>query len=86
MATLAQSILATARRSSTQALPQAQAAVPLLARLQDRLTADLQRLSCLHMLGKIQAGAVESGGAFLELIERIALTTERGHPEPARAA
>lgn len=70
MATLAQAIGDSAALL-TQALPQAQAAVPLLARLQDRLTADLQRLSSLHMLGKIQAGAVESGGAFLELLERI---------------
>jgi aerotaxis receptor len=67
---LAQSI-ADSSALLAKALPKAQNAVPLLSRLQDRLTADLQRLSYLHILGKIQAGSVDSGGDFLELLERV---------------
>lgn len=83
--TLAESIADSARLLSN-ALPRASDAVPLLAQLQDRLTADLHRLACLHMLGKVQASSVESGGAFLELLERISsqLTAATGHRRELR--
>ena len=77
--------LATVRRSSHRRCLGAGGRSAARAAARPPGTADLQRLSSLHMLGKIQAGFVESGGASWNPRADL-LTTARGHPEPARAA
>ena len=93
--TLAQSIMDSTGKLE-HALPKAQDAVPQLSRLHERLTSDLHRLSCLHMLGQ-DPGGVGGIGRVVPRVDRThrraverggvsATRTARGHPGDHDAA